>query len=163
MNLFEDDEEEVCRIPFAPFEEIPHTADWAIRACGRDLPEMFINAARGMYSLMLDVQEVEETVCLAVEAEAATLEGLLVGWLNELLYLTEREGIVFTRFQVISLEQPTGVPDGDGSEAVARLCAEVRGGPAGGPPAKYIKAATYHRLKIHQEDGLWVAEVVFDV
>lgn len=174
-----------------PFEEIPHTADWAIRVRGRDLAELFVNAARGMYNLMADTANVQETVSLAVEVEAATIEGLLVAWLNELLYLTEREGVVFNCFRVISLEAPEsgagtkggGVGGADaplgGSdkpytgqhkieppappEPVSRLCADVGGGPAGGPPTKYIKAATYHDLRVRQEGSLWVAEVVFDV
>jgi SHS2 domain-containing protein len=35
------------------FEEIEHTADWALRIRGRDLRELLINAARGMSRLLL--------------------------------------------------------------------------------------------------------------
>ena len=34
------------------WEEIPHTADWALRIRGEDLRSLFENAARGMASLI---------------------------------------------------------------------------------------------------------------
>ncbi|WP_448593343.1 archease, partial [Thermoflexus hugenholtzii] len=76
-----------------PFEEIPHTADWAIRAYGRTLPELFAHAALGMYSLLTDLETVPEAERREALVEAASPEGLLVAWLNELVYLTEREGL----------------------------------------------------------------------
>jgi SHS2 domain-containing protein len=39
----------------ASFVEIEHTADWAIRVRGATVPELFINAAAGMYALMPEV------------------------------------------------------------------------------------------------------------
>jgi SHS2 domain-containing protein len=33
------------------FEEIPHTADWSFRAFGRDLRELFENAAHALFGL----------------------------------------------------------------------------------------------------------------
>ena len=36
-------------------EEIEHTADLAIRVRGRDLSQLFANAARGMFGLMADL------------------------------------------------------------------------------------------------------------
>ena len=37
------------------YEEIEHTADVGIRAYGRDLDELFVNAAEGMFSLIADL------------------------------------------------------------------------------------------------------------
>ncbi|MFN3929620.1 MAG: archease, partial [Thermoflexus sp.] len=69
--------------PTVPFEEIPHTADWAIRAYGRSLPELFAHAAIGMYSLLTDLEALGESERREVQVEAASPEGLLVAWLNE--------------------------------------------------------------------------------
>ncbi len=167
---------------FVPYEEVPHTADWALRARGRTLAELFANAARGMYVLMAEELPAEAPVTRAVEAEAASAEGLLVAWLNELLYLTEREGVVFTDFRVEVLAVPAGAacPAGDAGrpeantpaaasgavpreEALARLRATAAGDRARGGLRKYIKAATYHNLSIRRRDGLYEVEVVFDV
>ena len=37
-------------------EELEHTADLSIRVRGRDLAELFVNAARGMFGLMADLE-----------------------------------------------------------------------------------------------------------
>jgi SHS2 domain-containing protein len=134
----------------ADFEEIEHTADWALRIHGRDLRGLLINAARGMNSLLIDQLEVvpldrEEMF----ELGGLDPESLLVDWLSELAYWAEQEQVIFRTFELPEVS-PT------------RLRAIVRGGQA---PAlkKHIKAVTYHNLAIiDSEDGL-TATVVFDV
>ncbi|WP_376788986.1 archease [Thermoflexus sp.] len=141
-----------------PFEEIPHTADWAIRAYGRTLPELFANAAMGMYSLLVDLDALGESERREIEVEAASLEGLLVAWLNELVYHTEREHLAFKRFELHELRPPDpGDPDSLGrlrATAYGERTREMR---------KYIKAVTYHNVAIRQEDGRYWVELVFDV
>ncbi len=162
---------------FVPYEEEHHTADWALRARGRTLAELFVNAARGMYALMAEALPAAAPLTRTVEVEAASAEGLLVAWLNELLYLTEREGIVFTAFRVEKLTLPAEPPAvmpgeahaaapaevGAGEAAPARLRATAAGDRARASLRKYIKAATYHNLTIERRDGLHDAVVVFDV
>ena len=132
------------------YEEIEHTADWALRLFGRDLRELLINGARGMVSLLVAAPEtipLEREARLALDAVDA--ESLLVNWLSELAYWAEMEGVIFREFELIEVK-PTA------------LRAVVRGGRA--PDLKkHIKAVTYHDLEIvEQEEGL-VATVVFDV
>lgn len=156
---------------FIPYEEVPHTADWALRARGRTLTELFVNAARGMYALLTEEPPAAAPVSRTVAVEAASPEGLLVAWLNELLYLTERERLVFTAFHVRELAVPGWEParpqaapgeEPPGTEA-ARLQAEVAGDRIEAGLRKYIKAATYHNLAIARRDGLYETVVVFDV
>ena len=40
------------------FEEVPHTADLAIRVWGRDMAELFVNAAYGMACQLGDPESV---------------------------------------------------------------------------------------------------------
>lgn len=140
------------------FQEIEHTADWAIRVFGRDLPELFANAAYGMYSLLADLDSVPLSERRKVTVEGASLEGLLVAWLNELVYLTERDRLIFSRFTIDSI-QPPPAPDPGG---LGHLRATAEGGRTQ-ELRKYIKAVTYHGLSIKEQDGLYVAEIVFDV
>ncbi|HEY68248.1 MAG TPA: archease [Thermoflexia bacterium] len=131
------------------FEEIEHTADIAIRVWGRDLAELFANAAYGMACQMADPDEVPRTVEQAIELEACDAETLLVTWLNELLYLNERDGDVFVEFEM-------------GQVTPTHVQAVVRGGP---PPYQglQIKAATFSDLKIAPTDEGYETTVVFDV
>ncbi|WP_322798595.1 archease [Thermoflexus sp.] len=145
-------------VPEVPFEEIPHTADWAIRAYGRTLPELFVHAARGMYSLLVDLDALGESERREVEVEAASPEGLLVAWLNELVYFTERERLAFRRFEIHELR----LPDPEDPDSLGRLRAAAYGEPAR-EVRKYIKAVTYHNVAIQRGNGYYWVELVFDV
>ncbi|MGQ9476590.1 MAG: archease [Actinomycetota bacterium] len=130
-----------------------HTADVGIRACGRSREELFANCARGMMSLILDPGRVVPREEVDIAAEAAELEALLVRWLSEILFLVEAEGWAFADFEVWEV---TGK--------------RVRGKGAGEPldPDRHlvtgeIKAPTYHQLRVAEEGGTWVAQVIFDV
>ncbi len=132
------------------FEEVEHTADWALRVWGTTLPEFFVNAARGMYSLLGAKRRPDSVVYHPITVEAPDWESLLVAWLNELLYLTESRDEVFDQFDIPAI---TGT----------HLQACVAGGTAAGPMMKYIKAATFHNLRIERTDEGFETTIVFDV
>ena len=71
------------------YEEIDHTADYAIRVRGLDLPGLFIEAARGMNALTAGAA-VGPAVSREIHVEASDLEALLVSWLEELAFLMGR-------------------------------------------------------------------------
>jgi SHS2 domain-containing protein len=130
------------------FEEIEHTADLAIRVYGRDVKELFANAAYGMFALMAEPSK--ETTCeREVSLEATDYESLLVDWLNELIYLHEVEGETYYAVAIETL-LPT------------ELKAQVTGGPTRSK-TKAIKAATFHDLAIEETANGLVATIVFDV
>ena len=131
------------------FEEVDHTADIAIRVWGRDLAELFANGAYGMACQMADLDAVNQEVEHLIELEAYDAETLLVSWLGELLYISERDGCVFTDFDVLEVT-PT------------RLRAVVRGGPVR-ERRQHIKAATFSDLKIVRTGEGYEATIVFDV
>lgn len=132
------------------WEEIEHTADWALCVWGADLRALLENAARGMISLIGGEADVQRRpVTRTIHVEGADPEVLLINWLTELLYLIEDEGIVFTQIAVRSATQTS-------------LDAKVKGIP-GGMFSKYIKAATYHNLQIRCDDGGCETVIVFDV
>lgn len=131
------------------FEEVPHTADLAIRVWGRDLAELFVNAAYGMACQLGDPENVELTAEYPVELEALDAETLLVSWLGELLYLGERDGCLLTEFEIQQIT-PNYL------RAVAR----------GGPVERYhmhIKAVTFSNLKIVDTGQGYETTIVFDV
>ncbi len=128
--------------------EIEHTADLALHLQGADWVDLFTVAAQGMIGLIFDPAGVAVERTLEVELESVDLEALLVDWLNELLYLGEREGLAFVSFDFSVLEPQ-------------RLRAMVGGG-AHPPYQHYIKAATFHDLKILSTPAGYETEIVFD-
>lgn len=137
----------------AKFVPIPHTADVGITAYGKNLLELFTYAAKGMYSLLVDLKTVQAKESKLIHLKAANIEELLIRWLNELLYWTATEKTVFAKFKV------TKVTDRD-------LYAEIRGEKI--EPGKHkfgleIKAATYHNLKIKHTLKGYEVTIIFDV
>lgn len=141
----------------SPFQEIEHTADWALRVWAASLPELFVDAARGMFHLAAPaladapVSAAPGPVGLprTLDIAAGDAESLLVAWLQELLYLSETEGVIFEHF---SIERLTST----------HLTATAWAWPAG-RPEKPIKAVTYHNLAIRREDDGYSVALVFDV
>jgi SHS2 domain-containing protein len=131
------------------WEEIEHTADWAIRVWGDDQRALYENAALGMVSLLGDAKPTEITVRRSIEVSAIDPESLLVDWLTELLYLLE-DHLIFDEIRVKDIEGNT-------------LHADISGGPPDEPINKHIKAVTYHMLEIKQTDHGLETVIVFDV
>ena len=131
------------------FEEIPHTADWSFRAFGRDLNELFENAAGAIFALEGAVPEGGAEIARTVEIGGIDHESLLVNWLSELLYMQEAHREVYQQFQIEALTPTT-------------LLAHIHGTPYLNL-VKVIKAVTYHNLKIEQTANGWEAVVVVDV
>ena len=129
--------------------EIEHTADRALQVWGNSLPDLFVGATRGMYSLMADLDGLVATGWREVRLEAWDRESLLVDWLNELLFLTEVEGLLFVEYNLESLTDTA-------------LVARVGGVPAL-PTKAQIKAATFHNLAFVRDENGWSTVITFDV
>ena len=82
------------------YREVEHTADWAIEVWGQDLAALFEHAAVALFEMQGADMTAEPTVTVVASCQGMDLETLLVGWLNELLYLSEMNDALFTRFQV---------------------------------------------------------------
>ena len=137
----------------AAFEIFPVTADKGLRAWGRDIAELFVNAARGLWSLMVEPGSVRRERTIPIEVQAADRETLLVAWLNELVYLHEAEGFVMADCAIRTLTDTT-------------LRAEVWGEPvdrARHPLVGHVKAVTYHLLQVKPTARGWEGQVVVDV
>ncbi|KPL21725.1 MAG: hypothetical protein AMJ93_08960 [Anaerolineae bacterium SM23_84] len=131
------------------FEQLEHTADLALRIYGRDMRKLFANAAYAMFSQLAAVTRLGHTTERIVKAQGTDFESLLVNWLNELLYLHETEGEVYSAFSIDELS-----PESLAATVYGAPCEEIY---------TIIKAATYHDLRISKTGEGFVATIVFDV
>ncbi len=131
------------------YRELEHTADRALQVWAVGLPELFAGAAKGMYSLMADLEGLVATEWREVRLEAWDRETLLVAWLNELLFFTEMEGLLFVEVRIESLSDTALVAQAGGIHAPATKA--------------HIKAATFHNLEIVQDGTEWSTVITFDV
>lgn len=134
------------------FQVIEHTADIGIQARGKDLKEAFAAAAMGLFSIIADLEGIREDTCREVKVTAGDVEGLLVVWLNELIFLFDSEGLLFRRFEIQDLE-PQGLHALVFGEKVDSSRHHIKLG---------VKAATYHMLSVNKDDG-YTVRVLFDI
>jgi SHS2 domain-containing protein len=135
-----------------PYETFEHEADIGLRGFGASIEEAFSNAARAMYSIMLDVDAIQPLAMRSIDVSAPDAELLLVEWLNALLSLSDIERMVFSKFDVkIAENHLTGSAWGEPLDRIRHK------------PVVEIKGATYHMLSVKQEQGRYVAQCVVDV
>ncbi len=134
------------------FEIVDHTADVGIIAYGADMNQAFANAARALFSLITELDDVDEVLHRDTELTAPDEESLLVEWLNELIYLFDVENILFKRFDITQLNN-TQLKARSYGEKVDSSKHKLKIG---------VKAATYHMLKVDKDDGCKV-QVLFDI
>lgn len=130
------------------YEEIDHTADWAFRAFGHDLKELYQNAAYALFALE-GALDAPSTLARDIEVSAIDREALLVQWLNELLFLHETQHETYQGFDISELTD-------------TNLRATVQGARSR-EITKLIKAVTFHDLRIQQMPNGWQATLVVDV
>lgn len=135
------------------FEVLDISGDVGIRAFGKSLEELFVNAASGMYNLITDTEAVERERDMDVEVKSHSLEGLLVSWLNELIFQFDTYGFIgrdinIREFSENEIKATLTGEEFDESRHDKRLL---------------IKAATYHQLKIERVGEEWKAEIIFDI
>ena len=135
------------------FELLEHTADVGIRAWAGSLEEAFERATEGLAEVLGALRPGDgDGEPVPVEVTADDLGGLLVDWLNEVLWLREVRQAALAGVEVERV--------GDG---VARGTVALASGGAA-PDGTFVKAVTYHRLRVEPDPGGgWLVEVYLDV
>lgn len=141
------------------YKVLEHTADLALEVYGRDLKELFGNAAFALFDVVTDLSRVEERVERTVRLSAFDLEQLLVNWLNELLYYHEVEQLLFKRFEVTGLDV--------GARHAVPLLEAIAYGESFREGRHIIltspKAATHHKIEVVEVPEGWRARVIIDL
>jgi len=130
-------------------------ADCAIGVEGRDLDDLFETAAAALLELMVDPATVDVTVDRHLALEADALDLLLYDWLSELIFLKDRDRLVFPRSAV----EIRGI-------GPFHLAADVAGGiidPERTDRRSDPKAVTLHQFALERAPDGWRARVVIDI
>ena len=140
------------------YTELEHTADWSIRVWGDDLDGLFRHAAEAMFQLQGAEMTAEPELALELSCTGIDREALLVAWLNELLFHSEMQDALWTRFDVRVVQ---AAPDTPETYPQWALGARAEGRRGRGHLA-HVKAVTYYQLLVQQVEGRWEAVVTFD-
>lgn len=135
------------------FTILEHPSDIGIEASGGSLETAFVNAAKGLVSLIVEEGDVKELETRSVHLDATDLENLLVKWLSEILYLFDGEKFLPASFTIDELSPH-------------RLDAEISG--ESFHPERHrakldVKAVTYHQLRIKRQKEGYTLRVFVDI
>ena len=135
------------------YEQFPHTADIGMHVYGKDLKELFGNAAYAMFDVIADLEGMKSPITQHFEIKSPNKEDLLVSWLDELLYNFYTRSIIFSKFEIEEVSNTYIKAKASGREVGAnrnRLKTE-------------IKSVTYSDLEIKKTDKGFQVDIVFDV
>ena len=135
------------------YEVFEHTADLGLRVTAPTREQLFAEAARGLFSLIVtNLDDVRLVQTVTLEVAGADVEYLFFDWLNELLYRYETENLLLAKFE-INLH-PTGLDATAWGEPLDHERHQME---------HEVKAITYHDLKVERHGEEWLAEVIVDI
>lgn len=129
------------------------TADVGFLAYGKDLNELFANAALAMFEVMINTKQVKPKIKRKVKVKGNDLQSLMFNWLNELLVYVDSKNLVFSEFNVKVNEKKFELTAECVGEKIDREKHETR---------TVVKSCTYHKMKI-EKNKLWKAQVILDI
>jgi SHS2 domain-containing protein len=132
----------------------PTTADIGLEVWAESLSVLFVNAAQAILNIMADTQAIGSSVVLDLEVEGRDTEGLMVTWLNEIIFLHEAKELVFTKVEVLQFAN-LSVKGRLYGEAIDLSRHRL---------GRLIKGVTYHRLNISQlAEHEWRLQLILDI
>jgi SHS2 domain-containing protein len=126
---------------------VEHTSELELEIEAASESAVFLEALDAFAELMANERSVDSER-RDLEVRGDDRESLLVAWLEELVFLAERDGFV-----------PERAPELDVGDGLVR--ATLRG--HAGEPRHLVKAVTLHRLLFAADGKGWQARVVLDV
>lgn len=131
------------------------TADLAFEAQGRDLGELFENAALALSEAMVDTKTVSPSAKQEVRCQNETIEGLLFDFLDEIVFLKDSKSLLFSQFKVTVTRDRLYRLQGDlFGEEISPLKHVLRAD---------VKAVTMYQFKVEKQNSSWKARVVLDI
>ena len=139
--------------PHMKYTYLDHPADAKFRAFGLNLEETFQNAALATAGLMWEVQTISLKKTLAIEVTGIDLKQLLMGFLEEILFLLDTRRFLLGTVESVKLRE--GKPG-------YTLQSVFRGDIQTGQYEVFgdVKAITYNEMQIEKNDPCMVQVVV---
>lgn len=139
-----------------PFEltDAHTSADIGLIATGRDLVELFSDAALGLTSIMVSMDGLTLDRERLVEIAGDDLENLFRRWLSEIIYIKDAERFLLRRCEIKL--------DDNAFSIKGRLFGDTI------DPSRHllkidVKAVTYYKFRVEKVGDIWRGEVVFDL
>src|SRR5436309_7087470 len=143
-------------MPYHYLEDIG-TADIAFEATGRDLAELFRDAADATMNVMIDnLDSIQPRDAREIELSNDQIDMLLFDFLQELIYLKDAEQLLL-RTRAAQIDQR------DGTYFLKAKAAGERLDPQRHHQRADVKAVTLHGFSVKNVEGDWIARVLLDI
>jgi len=131
------------------------TADIAVEVSANSKEQLFQDAANAVFDSMTEVRKIQPLECKEIRLENRELDKLLFDWLAEIIFIKDRDEMLFNRAEVVITGNKPFVLKGKvWGEKIDLEKHELRND---------IKAVTFHRFKIEEVNGQWKANIIFDI
>ncbi|MFL6193674.1 MAG: archease [Thermoanaerobaculia bacterium] len=129
---------------------VDHTSEVQLQVTAESPAVLAVEAGRALGLLLLRGVAAEPAgEARILEVASADREALLVDWLNEILFAAEVDLWVVVEVEILEISED-------------HLKARAWGAAVEEPPSN-VKAATFHGLRVEEDEDGWHAEVIFDV
>lgn len=133
------------------YEYLEHTADAKFKAYGKNFEEAISNAVTAMFGMLTDIEKVEPKIKREIEIKAENMKSLVYDFLDELLFLLDTEGIIFTRLENVEFKEFSikATAIGDSYKNY-----DISGN---------IKSMTYNDMVVEDKNGKFIIQCVVDI
>jgi len=140
-------------MPFKFVEDIA-IADVAFEATGKDLNELFQSAAQAVIESLANPKTVKAVIVKKIKKKEKTVDKLLFEFLEEIVYLKDKDAIVFTDVKVNVDEKKMEVTAMLTGDAIKPEEQELH---------QDVKAVTMHYYLVEKKKDKWKTVVVLDI
>lgn len=139
------------------YQILEHEADVGIKGIGNSYEEAFGEGAKGLFSVMTDLEKIEVKEIISINASALDLPQLFVEWLNQLIAEKDLQGMMFADF-VVKIEKTNNGYELRGEAKGEKIDLNKH------EMKTEVKGATYAGLECgQQEEGQFFCQCVVDV
>ncbi len=138
------------------FEILEHPADIGFSFQGETLEEAFVQAGRALLFLQGGeeaLRSLSSNERVSIEVEGNDLLEVLYDWLSEILFFFDSEQLLLGEFHFEKLDEH-GAKASVGGQKFDQTKFET---------PYYVKAITYHEMKLEKGEGGWHGRVFVDI
>ena len=137
------------------YSQFEHTGDIGLTFWADDMAELFRQSAMGMFHLMVATPaNLVEQRSRIIHSAGENPEELLVNWLSELNFNFSHFHEIYSRIEIIELDDKHLVAELFGEKLNTQLH-RIK---------LEIKAVTFHQLSVEKlDDNTWRGQVIFDI
>ena len=126
-------------------------SDVMFEAYGKDLKELFQNAAEALFSVICKIKQVKPKEAINIETKADNIEELMINWLQELIASVDTEEKFFSEFKIEKIDNKNLKATIKGQQIKPELGDTV------------VKAVTLYNYKFEKTDKGYKVTVSLDI